>query len=235
MEFKIVDATPIEGLRRVMANNKYGVIDSNNNLICEILYDSIGLDVLLASEKDIIYDKRIKISKNGLKGYIDLNGKIIIPPQFYDAESFDGLYAQVSFQNEDYYDMVYYNLIDRYGNLIFHNGKYPEFIRFYGDKQQYALVCCWTLMNKNNNKKERVYWWYFHDLEKKFQPPPQFIYNIIGSTNYPIVPNTSTTIKIMTEKTDYIVDVFKETVINIDNLSLPKKIKRMLESKNLWK
>jgi hypothetical protein len=44
MNYKIIDTSPSQGgLRRVMANNKYGIINSNDQLICNIDYEEIEL------------------------------------------------------------------------------------------------------------------------------------------------------------------------------------------------
>jgi hypothetical protein len=233
MDYKIVDTTPIEGLRRVMANNKYGIINRNNNLVCEMIYDAIDLDVLLTDEKTHP-DKRIKVSQNGLKGFVDINGKQVIFPQFYDAERFDNRYAKVTYQNKDFYNREYCDLIDRAGNTLrlSRMGRYCEDIKLYGSRQQYALLTSWFFYSG-----KLMYRWDFDDLEFEYRGTPRFIEEITKfiKTTVMIEPVSPTRIKIMSETNDYLVDVPTEKVLDVRRLSLMEKIKRMSSDKGSWK
>lgn len=60
------------GFASVVKNNKWGVIDRNNNIIIPIMYDSI----------QIVNNDRIIILLNGKYGVIDASNKIIIPMRY---------------------------------------------------------------------------------------------------------------------------------------------------------
>jgi hypothetical protein len=237
MNYIIIDETPISGLRRVKANNRYGLIDNGNNIVCEIIYDDIDLRVLLEDEKDRISDKRIRILQNRLWGFIDDKGKSVIPPQFYNAERFNDRYATVGYCEDilNKGDCYYYNLIDRVGNTVLSQKWYDD-IRLYGIRQQYALLSRYHF-SRYKDDYLKIYYWDFVNLEREYRDTPEFV-NCITRTckNSPkIIAVSSSEIKIMTEKADYIIDVLNEKVIQINNLSFMEKSKRSFSEKIHWK
>lgn len=64
------------------------------------------------------------VSKNGLYGYIDTSGNIVIPINFVEATSFRDGIAQVSLEDED--NTSYKALIDTQGNIVFDYRDYQD-------------------------------------------------------------------------------------------------------------
>jgi hypothetical protein len=107
--YKIIDRNPIQGLRRVMSNNKYGLIDNNGNIICDMQYEEIDGNTLF-------YD-RILVKKDNKYGFLDKTGKLVIEIKFdYYKHGFDSdfpNYAEIKYQNR-------WGVIDKYGNIPTH-------------------------------------------------------------------------------------------------------------------
>lgn len=148
MNYKIINTTPIEGLRIVMANNQYGVIDQNDNFVCDIVYDEIHLPDWLNSK----YKKDIFVKKNGKWTSIDRTGNISIGLEvdyFSDYFKTSEKYATVKLDGNQH-------IIDLYGNFvtshIFYNKKVE--IELFDD--HFAFI----LKQKNKGKvKKEIYAW----------------------------------------------------------------------------
>jgi hypothetical protein len=106
MNYKIIDQMPNRhGLRRVMSNNKYGLINQENKLICNIEYDEIEFPY------NIIH---IMVKRNGKWTSIDKygNNKITLQMDSYsDFFQTNPEYAVVKVNDQAY-------IIDRFGNIV---------------------------------------------------------------------------------------------------------------------
>jgi hypothetical protein len=127
MNYKVIDTTPIDGLCRVMANNKYGIINQNNDLICDIDCDAIEFPTIYANTTHIM------VKRNGKWSSIDKYGKNRISLQFdyySDFFSTNPNYAVVRINSQSY-------IIDIYGNTITGEcfcGMRIEDIELFGEK-----------------------------------------------------------------------------------------------------
>jgi len=153
MEYKIIDKEHYQGFRRVMSNNLYGIININDQLICDIIYDNISF----ASEASLKND-RIPVCKNGKWGCIDKSGKLVIITQFDDTF----LIKERCFIESYNFSRAHYQgkvcVIDRLGNVL--TDKFnPDFIdEIYGDRfifldkhkgQHYSGTLAFDLINNN--------------------------------------------------------------------------------------
>ncbi len=75
------------GLYIVKSDNKYGVLDSNGNVIIHLEYEKIGLDTSKfpnnsISNKYLLYETVIPVYQNKKWGFFNTKGEIIIPVEF---------------------------------------------------------------------------------------------------------------------------------------------------------
>lgn len=90
----------------VSKNHKVGAIDSNGNLLAKVVYDFI----------EDAGEYTVKFGQNGLIGFMDLNFKIVIEPQFLKCtEKFSNGVCSVE-KNID--RDKYLVQIDHYGNIV---------------------------------------------------------------------------------------------------------------------
>ena len=76
------------GYAKVAFKSKFGVIDASGKMIIPAIYQNIGeISDLVSFQKD------------GLWGYVNLLNKVIVPPTYDEARSFDNEAAIVSFNN----------------------------------------------------------------------------------------------------------------------------------------
>jgi hypothetical protein len=154
MNYKIIDTNSSQdGLRRVMANNKYGLIDSNNQLICNIDYEEIAFPGTC--------NAYIMVKRNGKWTSIDKFGNNRITLQMDDYYDFFGTnpkYAAVTVDKQ-------LCIIDQFGNIIIEEksiafdiyGKYIgniEWIELFGNKfaffyaQEETLIVAYDIETK---------------------------------------------------------------------------------------
>jgi hypothetical protein len=215
MNYKIIDNTPIQGLRRVMANNKYGIINQNNQLICEIIYDEIA--------HPYPYERRPKhilVKRNGKWTAKDMQGKTIISLEM-------DLYIDF-FNTNDHYAIVVVNekrhIIDRYGNILtkrFENENIVG-IEFFGKK--------FAFLEKSTGKAQTLITAY--DIEKDCTP--DFWKTITNCVNYYVTwiewidafendEDADGNMLFRTMTKEYRISPFGE-ILNVNNLSAKRKI-----------
>lgn len=83
-------------------DNKMWLIDTKGNKVTEVGYDDISREIC---------DGLIKVEKDGLYGYIDCKGNVIVNPQYQEAEDFSDGLAVVKKDK-------LYGYIDTKGNLV---------------------------------------------------------------------------------------------------------------------
>lgn len=64
-----------------------GFVDLDGNLITELIYDSVG-----SYDPEV---KRIRVSRDGLHGFLDENAKVVIPVMYERVEVFQRGKARV--------------------------------------------------------------------------------------------------------------------------------------------
>ena len=104
-----------------------GVIDSMGNIIVPCLYENTSLPS----------GNRVRVSKDGLLGYTDLQGAEVIPPRFTRAGDFIEDCAAVYIEMDS---QIYATFIDTLGNYIF-EPKYQNVLYFqdgYAPVQQHG-------------------------------------------------------------------------------------------------
>lgn len=72
----------------VSKNKKYGIIDQDNKVILNFVYDELSFDLLQKFNKDA---QTVVAKKNGKYGLVDFNGKEIIPFIYTKLERISGL------------------------------------------------------------------------------------------------------------------------------------------------
>jgi hypothetical protein len=138
---EITDHTAMGGLRRIKFDGKYGLIDSENKVVCNVVYDSILLPDM---EHDEVSreQKRIRVVKEGKYGYINVDGHLVIDAKFAEATPFyNRPYAIITEPVVDRYgkkeDRISKNVIDRFGNkpfnLVYSTDQRIDNIEFSGD------------------------------------------------------------------------------------------------------
>ena len=94
----IYDETGIFRLGRTMARigNRYGIIDTMGNTILPIEYGNTTHKGI----KYMYYDSLAMVEKDGKLGYVDLNGKLVIPFYFDDGYPFSQKLACVKYNEQ---------------------------------------------------------------------------------------------------------------------------------------
>jgi hypothetical protein len=69
----------LDGFISALIDNKWGVFDKAGKLVVPFEYDEITLN----DRKDLMY-----ITKNGLKGLVNIHGELILPVEYDDVETF---------------------------------------------------------------------------------------------------------------------------------------------------
>ena len=88
------------GYARAISKNKWGIIDPAGKWVITPAYQALGeISDLVAFRKDLLW------------GYIDLNNKVIVPPTYDEARSFDNEVAIVSFNNR-------YGMLNNKGTIV---------------------------------------------------------------------------------------------------------------------
>ena len=109
-----------EGLLSVRVNNKWGFLDLNGTIAIAPEYDAVrffqqGLAAANVGGKRIVKKNQFSIHGSfdgGLWGYIDKAGKVVIPLQFVEADSFSETRARIKRQDGTQW------FIDRSGQAI---------------------------------------------------------------------------------------------------------------------
>jgi hypothetical protein len=110
------------GLRKIMIMGKWGVEDSEGNLVVPAVYQGVG-----------DYSEEMARVKEGEKwGFLDNTGKIAIPVRFVDASDFSDGFAAVRIGND-------WGYIDRTGELVIK----PQFQFAFPFKEGKARVLQW--------------------------------------------------------------------------------------------
>lgn len=214
MEYKIVDKTPLEGFQRVMANNLYGIINTNNQLVCEIIYESISFYTDIFIKHD-----RIPVCKNGKWGCVDKTGQLVINIQFDDTF----LIKERCFTESYNFSRSHYQgkicVIDRIGNVLTDRFN-PDFIdEIFGDR--------FIFMDKH--KGELYNGTLAYDLIN--EELPSFWKQISGSQFYDyckifeIKYLQNSTYKISTLSKDYVININGE-ILQVKELSFIEKASR---------
>lgn len=94
-----------QGRALVRIDTLYGIIDTGGHIVLPIRYQ----DKTPKGEKYIYHDSLALIEQNHLLGYADLQGNIVIPPQFEEAYQFSQGLAPVRFHGK-------WGYIDIHGN-----------------------------------------------------------------------------------------------------------------------
>lgn len=245
MNYQIVDEKPVLGLRRIMADNKYGLIDDHNNVVCEAAYEKIGLDEYwLDQDQCSLAEKRIPVCQNGLWGFIDINGRVVVSPQYLEYCSFRGQYTTVTLLDKNLgQDPVihqYYLLIDRYGNspnVLKSNVSKCESIELCGDRRQYAVLWEYHLKEHRGRVEREYYPPRIIDLESIPYKTPQFICDVIEKNDDIVKIELSDynyyygyyKIKITTKSAEYVFDISTEKLLSVHKPSFLEKT-----GKRLW-
>ncbi len=211
MEYKLIDDTPIVGLRRVMANNMYGIIDNNGQLICDIVYDEISFYYPSSIEND-----RIPVKKDGKCGFMDKAGKIIINTRFDDYYFMRG----TGFSENNNFITTFFQekpcVIDRMGNIL--TQKYePDYIQDVTNDR-------FVIMEKH--KGDYYVETLIYDLVNECIP--SFWKKITGVNGYALIIEALQNysgIKIKTTKSDYEIDENGE-IVDSENASFFSKVGR---------
>ena len=111
----------------VIVPNIYRFVGQFANGYCKVQrdYDSVGLidstgrEIVPCLYDDVDYpsENRILVRKNGLIGYTDLNGNLVISPRFSNAGGFSEGCAPVYIATDSLGD--HYNFIDTLGHFVF--------------------------------------------------------------------------------------------------------------------
>lgn len=141
------------------ADEKMWLIDTKGNKVTDVGYDNMSR---------YICDGLIKVEKDGLFGYIDYNGNVVVEPQYKDAKDFsDGLASVMK-------DKLY-GYIDTKGNLVLDH----KYLLAQDFNDGLTCVCDdYTVMTKNM---------YIIDKEgnKMFDVNKyQFVYGFMGGICY---------------------------------------------------
>lgn len=121
------------GLALVCVDEKYGLINTTGEIVLPLEYDYIVLDKFSVEKPGII-------RKNGLEGFVDTKGKVIVPPQFERTFGFSEGVAACKRGNEWYtIDLTGKRLVDlHYDDALYYSeGLLPVAICDFGtDKEK---------------------------------------------------------------------------------------------------
>lgn len=134
---------------------KYGIVNEQGDTVLPIEYDKIGFDISKFNNNNlnsefIIYDRYIPVKKDGLWGFINLTGKVVIKLEYNDIGCVGTNSSSNVFIIPEIEGIVVkkdgkYGIISNSGKVLLNNSASRIFKEYSNGKEIYTMV-------KDNNK-----------------------------------------------------------------------------------